>query len=164
MKRLYLVRHAKSDWTMDGLSDKDRPLNSRGYTDAKIMARELKNKKIIPDLIISSPAIRAISTALIFAEILKLDLLKVVINKTLYDSGIKEYVRCVSEIDSNIKTIMLFGHNPVITDYVSSLTASFAKEMPTCCIVGILSNTNDWKFFTNKTNRLIYYDYPKMHF
>ncbi len=163
MKQLYLVRHAKSDWTMEGLSDKARPLNSRGHNDAKKMARELKNKKIMPDLIISSPAIRAISTALIFAEILNFDLSKIVINKTLYESGVKEYVKCVSEIDRNIKTILLFGHNPVITAYANSLTTSFAEEMSTCCIAGIQSNTNDWNFFTNKTNQLIYYDYPKMH-
>ncbi|MGZ4053576.1 MAG: SixA phosphatase family protein [Bacteroidia bacterium] len=161
MKTLYLIRHAKSDWAIEGLSDIFRPLNSRGYSDAHKMALVLKEKKILPELIITSPAIRAISTALIFSKILNYDPSKILINKNLYDSSVKDYSKVVSEAGKNIKSVMLFGHNPVITQFANSLTASFAEEMATCCIVGIKIKAKDRGFSTNKMNELFYYDHPK---
>ena len=81
MKTLYLIRHAKSDRSIGELSDIDRPLNQRGYNDAHKMSLILKDKKIIPDLIISSPAIRALSTALIFCRNLNIDPKTIEINQ-----------------------------------------------------------------------------------
>ncbi|MCX6295079.1 MAG: histidine phosphatase family protein [Bacteroidetes bacterium] len=163
MKTLYLIRHAKSDWSIDGLSDIDRPLNKRGYDDAHKMSLILKEKKIVPDLIISSPAVRAISTSLIFCRIFDYDPKSILINKNLYDTSVKEYVHAISKIYSNHQVVLLFGHNPSITNTFSALTNVTNKEMPTCGIAGIQSNVSNWGDFSKKSNTLIYLDFPKNH-
>ena len=163
MKTLYLVRHAKSDWGKADLADIDRPLNARGYSDAHKMSSILKEKKIVPDLIITSPAIRAISTALVFCRNFRLDPSELFINSNLYDSSVKEYLNCISKINNKIKHVMLFGHNPTITDCAKSLIKSFPEEMPTCSIVGIGSNEAEWKSFVVKKCELLFFDFPKNH-
>jgi len=163
MKTLYLVRHAKSDWADDGLADIDRPLNKRGYRDAHTMSALMKEKKLLPQLIITSPAIRAISTALIFCRNLKLDYSTIVIDESLYGTDVKHYIDSVSQIDNKYKSIMLFGHNPIISDFANSLTSPFMESLPTCGIAGIRKSgdSEDWKSFLSKKGELILYDFPK---
>ena len=132
MKTLYLIRHAKSDRSLAEISDIDRPLNERGYADAHKMSLIFKNKNIIPDIIISSPAIRALSTALIFCRTLKLDPKTIEINQQLYDTSVKEYLRCITQTDNKFKTVFLFGHNPTITNMANELTNACSEEIPTC--------------------------------
>ena len=161
MKTLYLVRHAKSDWDNKNLSDIDRPLNTKGYADAHKMSLVLKEKNIFPDLIITSPAIRAISTALIFAGNLKFNPSEFIIDNNLYDTNVKHYLNSIAKTNNRYKNIMLFGHNPIITNCANSLTPAFTEEkMSTCSIVGIKANTTDWSTFPKKLNELIYYDHP----
>ena len=95
MKTLYLVRHAKSDWSIENLQDIDRPLSARGYLNAHQMSIILKNF-FLPDLIISSHAIRAISTALIFSRNLDCNPSMIAIKKSLYESSVKDYINCIS--------------------------------------------------------------------
>lgn len=165
MKTLYLVRHAKSDWNIDGLADIDRPLNFRGYRDAHAMSRLLNEKKVIPDLIISSPAIRAISTALIFCRNLKLRTSEISINQDVYETSANQYIDIVKNSDDRFKSIMLFGHNPVISNVVSSLITPFAESLPTCAVVGIQfpSDCKAWKNFDKMPGELILFDFPKNH-
>src|SRR5580693_1716080 len=125
MKTVYLIRHAKSDWGVDSLADIDRPLNTRGYTDSHTMSIRIKNKNVIPDAILSSPAIRAISTALIFARNLDFNVSNIKINATLYHSDAKKYLQAISQIDNKINSFMLFGHNPIITDCANSLIKNY---------------------------------------
>ena len=163
MKTLYLIRHAKSDWSIDHLLDIDRPLNERGYGDANKMSLILKEKKIIPDLIISSPAVRAISTALIFCRALNYDPKAIVINKHLYDTSVKEYIQVISKIDNTHKIVLIFGHNPTITNTANTLTSVLAVEMPTCAVAGIHSNVLNWESFSKNINSLTLFDIPKNH-
>lgn len=163
MKTLYLIRHAKSDWSIVPLSDIDRPLNKRGYDDAYKMSLILKEKKVVPDLIISSPAVRAISTALIFCRNLNYDPKSIQINKNLYDTSVKEYLQVISKIDNKHQVVLLFGHNPTITNTANERTNVINQEMPTCGIVGIQSEVLDWGAFSKKSNTLIYFDVPKNH-
>lgn len=161
MKTLYLVRHAKSDWSIDHLSDIDRPLNERGYGDAHKMSQRLKGNNIVPALIISSPAIRAISTALIFARMLDYDPKAILLNKQLYDTSVKEYLKCISEINDKHKTVFMFGHNPIITNTANTLTNAVPQEMATCCVAGIESPAEHWKQIAENNNALTCFDYPK---
>ena len=163
MKTLYLVRHAKSDWAIDSISDIDRPLNARGYNDSKKMSLLLKEKKLIPDLIITSPAIRAVSTALIFCRNLNLNPSEIIIEQGLYETNVKQYLKIITETNDRYKHIMLFAHNPIITACANSLTTSFTGEMSTCSIVGITNNCRDWKSFDDNPCELIFYDFPKNH-
>ncbi len=163
MKTLYLIRHAKSDWSIDHLLDIDRPLNERGYADAHKMSLILKEKKVVPDLIISSPAVRAISTTLIFCRTFNYDPKSILINKNLYDASVKEYIHAISKIENKHQIVFLFGHNPTITNTANELTNALTEEMPTCCIAGINSNTDAWDSFVKNNNTLSYFDFPKNH-
>ncbi len=165
MKTLYLVRHAKSDWGTNGLADIDRPLNSRGYRDAYSMSNILKEKKLMPDLIISSPAIRAISTALIFCRIFKLKTSEVIINENLYETSVNQYIDIIKHIDDQFKSIMLFGHNPIISDLASGLITPLTENLPTCATVGIQfpADFKEWGKIDNTNGKLILYDFPKNH-
>ncbi len=165
MKILYLVRHAKSDWGNENISDIDRPLNNRGYRDAHLMSSLMKEKKIHPDLIISSPAVRAVSTALVFCRNLNLSYSDILINHNLYQTTLKQYVEIVTQFDNRFNTIMLFAHNPVISDLANFLTAPVMESMPTCCVTGIRpqADCNDWKNFSGQKGELFFYDLPKNH-
>jgi phosphohistidine phosphatase len=161
MKTLYLIRHAKSDWGLDQLSDIERPLNARGYSDANKMSLILKDKKIIPDIIISSPAIRAISTALIFCRNLNQDPNIIKINQKLYDSSVKDYINCILKTNNKFQTAFIFGHNPIISNTANELKSDVTDEIATCGIIGITSEKKDWKDFVTKKNTTTYFDFPK---
>lgn len=165
MKTLYLVRHAKSDWGAEGLSDIDRPLNKRGYRDAHFMSILMKDKKSLPDLIITSPAIRAISTALIFCRNFNLSYSDIVINANLYDTNVNQYKDIIAHIDNRYKSIMVVGHNPIISDFANNLTKSFMSTIATCGILEIRQSESDvnWKNFNEKTGEHFFYDFPKNH-
>lgn len=160
MKTFYLVRHAKSEWKNERLQDQFRPLNERGYADAIKMSLLLKEKKVKPDLIITSPAIRAYSTAFIFASHLDYDPAKFLIKPELYEAGVKDYLSVIGSIDDNYNCVMLFAHNPTITDCANQLSDTFTEDMPTCAIVG-LKNDGSWKSFASGGNERLLYDYPK---
>ena len=162
MRTLYLVRHAKSDQSEHLPADIHRPLNLRGYTDAYKMSALLKEKKIVPDLIVSSPAIRAISTALIFAATFEYDPSSIIIREQLYESSVKDYLDCIGTLGTQYNQVMVFGHNPVITNCLNSLTTSFTEHMPTCSVAGI--RLNEWKDLEENKNELAFFDFPKNHF
>ena len=161
MKTLYLIRHAKSDRPFETLSDFDRPLSTKGYTDAHKMSLELKSKKTVVNGIVSSPAIRAISTALIFARNFNFNHSMFSIEPGLYHSDAEHYLDVISETDNKINTLLLFAHNPTITECANILIKNSMVTMPTCGIIGITNNTNDWKTFNNSDCRLILFDFPK---
>ena len=156
MKKLFLVRHAKSDWENPHLKDIERPLNERGYANANSMSYQ---RVIKPDLIISSPAVRAFTTALLFARNLNYNSNTIILKQELYESTVNDYVSVFSEIDNKYDTVMLFGHNPTISDLVGQLTQSSYILMPTCCIAGINFDVKNWKEI--KIGNLFLFDHPK---
>lgn len=146
MKTLILIRHAKSDWGYDFLQDIDRPLNERGYRDAYQLSKWYKNNFPYPQLIISSPAIRAISTALIFSRALSYNEENIVIKKDIYYTSVNAFIANIHTLPNNIDIAMFFGHNPVITDLCNTITKDFfIDNIPTCGIVKLEFNLNDWK-------------------
>lgn len=161
MKTLFLVRHAKSEWANENLTDIDRPLNARGYRDAHFMSEQLKKNKLVPERIISSPAIRATITALIFARNLDYDSENIHLKKMLYETTEKEYLKIISETENSKRSLMLFAHNPTLTVLANSLTKPFTENIPTCGIVGIQFKINDWKEIMTAQGELFLYDFPK---
>jgi phosphohistidine phosphatase len=161
MQTLYLVRHAKSDWNNTELLDIERPLNARGYRDAHFMSNWLKKQKIIPELFISSNAIRAISTALIFSKNLEMDSSKIMIEPKLYETNEKQYLKLIHAIDNKVKTAIIFAHNPTLTLLANYLAKPFTENIPTCGIVGLRINNNHWKGFDFQKAELFLYEYPK---
>ena len=111
------------------------------------------------DLIITSPAIRAMSTALIFARNMGYSANDICIKQELYETTVQDYLSVIHSIDTKFNNVMLFAHNPTISDLAQHLTQALPMEMSTCAIAGIIFNTNDWK----KVNEgeLFLFDYPK---
>lgn len=158
MKTLFLIRHAKSDWENALLKDIERPLNERGYAAANLMSSGLGAS---PGLIVTSPAVRAASTALIFARNLNYDPNTVLIKKELYDSSVKDYLGVIRQIDEAFDTVLLFGHNPTISDTADHLTKGLPMEMPTCAIAGIRFDAESWSKVKAGSGELFLFDYPK---
>ena len=161
---LVLVRHAKSDWSTAGLSDFDRPLNNRGRNDAPSMGKRLKEKNIIPDLIISSPAKRAAETAKLIAQEVGYGEDDIQWVEKLYHcpSFIFEDVILEAAIPAHTKSVFIFGHNPGITDYANDTINDFSIDnMPTCGMAGLSFDAEDWNSFPSAKHNLLFYDYPK---
>ncbi|MDQ3108840.1 MAG: histidine phosphatase family protein [Bacteroidota bacterium] len=160
MKTLYLVRHAKSSWNIDTISDIDRPLNERGYVDAYAMAKRIK-KKVLPGILVSSPAIRAVSTALIFSRVFEKEASAIQLHPLLYDTGSKQYLQVIASIADEHSSAFIFGHNPVITETANLVGGTHLADMATAGIVGIEFDVMTWKKVHSALGRMIFYDFPK---
>jgi phosphohistidine phosphatase len=165
MKTIYFNRHAKSDWSNKGLSDFDRPLNTRGLRDAPKMGRRLVDRKENIELFVSSPANRAISTARIMAKEFGYDFDNIVEVDKLYLPSVRDFLHSIAETDNSYGSIILFAHNPGITDIVEYLTNESLGNIPTCGIVKVeFSNAHSWKEVSGGTGQLVFFDYPKNDF
>jgi phosphohistidine phosphatase len=161
MKLLYLIRHAKSSWDDSDQTDFVRPLNKRGEHDASLMANFLNKKKIEPDLIISSPANRAISTAQIFAETLEYNIDSVKSVERIYEAGLRELMTVVREIDDRNNTVIVFGHNPGLTSFTNLLGDKFIPDMPTCSIAGLELDIVQWSHLERHCGKIFLFEFPK---
>jgi len=165
MKSIYFNRHAKSDWSNEGIKDFDRPLNQRGLRDAPVMGKRLVDRKEHIELFVSSPANRAISTARLMAESVGFDIAKITQIDRLYLPSIKDFLQSVAEIDEGYESIILFAHNPGITDVVEYLSNESLGNIPTCGIAKIeFPSASTWKEISGGTGNLVFFDYPKQDF
>ena len=160
-KKLFIIRHAKSSWKDSSLDDFDRPLNKRGKLNAPFIGDKLKEKEVVPDIIISSPALRAKSTAEIIAKKVKYDK-KILFKRDIYEVGESAIHKILTKLDNENSVVFLFGHNPDLNmlaeDYVN-----FDENIPTCGIVEIEFNCKRWKDISAKNAKLISFDYPKRY-
>ena len=161
MKTLILIRHAKSDWGHEGLSDSERPLNERGKKDAPEMAERLRKKGLKIDSFISSPANRAFRTARFFAKELDLNKEDIHVHNTLYGALPSQFEQIVSSLKDKENTVALFSHNPGITEYANGLSNVHTDNIPTCGIFAVQANVDTWKEFTKAEKNFLFYDYPK---
>lgn len=162
MKKLYLVRHAKSDWDDISLKDFDRPLNKRGHRNAPFMAEKLKNRIESIDLIVSSPANRAITTASYFAKQFDVELKTIKQELKIYEAPVSSLLEVINDLDNNCVNVLMFGHNPGFSYLVYYLTGHIC-QMPTCSIAHVQFDLNDWKLISENTGRFIDLDYPKRY-
>lgn len=161
MKSLWLIRHAKSSWSLNDLHDSLRPLNERGYRDAENMSARLKSSGTQPDLIVTSFAVRAYSTAVIFARQFGYATQNIKIVDRLYESTTNDYLKTISELSDKASTVFLFGHNPVISNTVAVLSGSEGIELPTTGIARIAFKHDTWKLCSERSGKLEVFDYPK---
>ncbi len=161
MKKIYIIRHAKSSWSINDVSDFERPLNERGVKDAPDMAKRLFTKKIGIDGFVSSTAKRALATATFFATTYKQNENSIIKRDELYHAEMETFYTVIKSLDNNLNSIALFSHNPGITDFVTSLTTTRIDNMPTCGIFAIESTIANWKDFSSKNNSFLFFDYPK---
>lgn len=160
MKTLLLIRHAKSSWDFD-VDDFDRPLNTRGKADAPAMAKRLLEKGIKVDCFVSSPAKRAITTALFFAEAYDKELKNVLTIQSLYEPSLHAFFNAVESLNDNCETVALFSHNPSITDLANKLSAIKIDNLPTCGIFAVQADVKKRKEFSSSTHEFLFFDYPK---
>lgn len=158
---MFLVRHAKSSWDERGIDDFDRPLKSRGHADAPIMGRRLLNRHIRPDVILSSPANRAITTARYIARELNYSTADIIEDKLLYHATADEILEIIQEVSPNATCAILVGHNPGLTDSVLYLSGEGIENVPTCGVVEIEFPATAWNEVQPRSGRLVSFDYPK---
>ena len=163
MKNLFLTRHAKSSWGNPGLADIDRPLNERGKKAAPFMGKLIVDKGEKPDLLISSPANRALSTAKAFGGAMGLVENDIIIDRTIYGAGAQQLLELVQDQDDLYKSIMLFGHNPTFTSFVNLLTGNNIMNVVTCGVIRIDFEYSSWTDIDFGSGRLVYYEYPKKY-
>ena len=163
MKNLFLTRHAKSSWNNPGLADIDRPLNERGKKAAPFMGKLIVDKGEKPELLISSPANRALSTARAFGEVMGLVENDIIVNRAIYGAGAQQLLELVQNQDDLHKSIVLFGHNPTFTSFVNMLTGSNIMNVVTCGVVRIDFEYSSWTDIDFGSGRLVYYEYPKKY-
>lgn len=162
MKTLVLVRHAKSDWGYEFLKDIDRPLNERGYRDAYAQSQWYKNNYSFPDIIISSPAIRAVSTALIFSRMLEYNEQNIHIMHGIYEAVTDDFLDNIHKLSNEINIAMFVGHNPVLTHLFNLLSHDiYIDNIPTCGIVKLEFNIEHWKEVGNQKSISCEYKFVK---
>lgn len=162
MKTLYLVRHAKSSWEYDNVHDYDRPLKGRGIGDANLIAAYLADQVDPPQVLFSSPATRALHTAMIFARNLNHPLSDIKIHDQLYLCSENEMLKFVQGIDNQYNTVMVFCHNPTITNFVNKCIEQRIDNVPTTGVASFNFETENWAE-ADFNARLALFDYPKRH-
>jgi phosphohistidine phosphatase len=163
-RTLVMIRHAKSSWSNPLQSDFERPLNDRGEHDAPMMGQRLKQKQIIPDLIISSLAKRAKQTAKKIAKEVGYDEADIVWYEKLYHCIPQVFEEVLYEVKDEVKTVFIVAHNPGITDFVNQLSPAFIIDnMPTCGLVGAKLELEEWNEFNSVSKEVFLFDYPKKH-
>ena len=161
MKKLFIIRHAKSDQSFFG-NDFERPLNERGRSDAPVMAKRLADKKIKIDALVSSPAIRAKQTAELFAGTLKIPVDEIIFISALYHAPAEEFYEVIGTLPDTIRSVAVFSHNPGITYFVNSLhTNTRVDNMPTCAVFAVEADISLWADFSKANKELLFFDYPK---
>ncbi len=162
MKRVVIVRHAKS--VHYGYEDDfNRDLSDRGKNDAKLVSTEMYKKGILPDVMISSPAKRAMKTARIFAENLHFEKRNISEVQDIYDGlTTSEFLELIHQLPENVETAFFFGHNPGFHYFVSNLLEIFHDEMPTCSSVGIDFEVDIWQDVQARTGQKAFHFVPRM--
>ena len=163
MKTLYVIRHAKSSWDASHIDDYERPLNDRGKRDAPRMGKRLKEKEIHPDILLSSPARRALSTAKKIAKVLDYPKDNIKTNRRLYHADEETILSIVQELKDHINIALIFSHNPGLTDFVNSMMdgALDIDNVPTCGIVAFQFDVDKWSEVNWGAGKFLFFDYPK---
>ncbi len=163
MKTLYIVRHAKSSWDERGVSDHDRKLNARGLRDAPLMGEVFNDKSYHPDVVFSSSANRAFTTAKLIADKIGYGADNIVVTKDIYDATTSDLVNLINTFDDKYESAMLFGHNPGFTVLANLLTDKYIDNMPTCAAAVIELNIDSWKEVESDCGKLFAFEYPKKY-
>jgi phosphohistidine phosphatase len=163
MKKLFLIRHAKSSWDDPAMADKDRPLNKRGKKDASFMGAILHKQGVSPNLLISSPAKRAYSTAKKIAKKIQYPVENIQTIDTLYHSTANTLLEVIHSQPADVQTLMLFAHNPGLNELVSLICDKQIENIPTCGIVCVSFQASQWQDIGKSNSHFEYFDFPKNH-
>ena len=160
MKTLFLVRHAKSSKDDPTLADRDRALADRGLKEAAKMGKRLTKRHVRPDLLVSSPALRALTTAQLIADELDYARKDIVVDDRLYASSPDALITVIRTLDKKHDHVMLFGHNPEFTDLAHRLSSGII-DMPTSAVAEFSFDTQAWSDVGEGEPANAVLDYPK---
>ncbi len=142
MKKLLLMRHAKSSWGDSSIPDHDRPLKKRGQKDAEHMGKLLKSKELEPDLILSSTALRAKQTAEIMADTCKCKK-EIIFLDSLYMAEPADILHAIEKNAKDKNTVLVIGHNPGLEAFLQIANGK-VETLPTASIAYLTAPIDDW--------------------
>lgn len=160
MRKIVLLRHAKSSWDDYGLRDHDRPLGPRGWRDMPEMTKRLKARAIFPDLILSSTALRAKQTAQLVIEGLQLSPKVLIMNESLYHASAEAILNQIRNQSNSVNVLFVVGHNPGFNDLIELLGGSI-DNLPTSGQYGFTAECEFWKDLSSANAKTLFIDYPK---
>ena len=155
MKKLILVRHAKSDWPEE-TEDFDRPLADKGLQDALKMSKFLKNSNISIDYLVSSPAVRALDTCKIFNQTYRLNYIT---NEKLYNPSENNFQSVIYDLNDDVNSVAIFSHNNGISNFANSISEDIF-HFPTCGVAGFEINCDSWSQFDGSEKKLLFFYEP----
>ena len=158
------MRHAKSSWENENINDMDRPLNARGDRDAPFMGQIMLQKGVLPEEIISSPAERTLATLRHICPVINVPFQRVKVNPSLYAASPSEMLILIKEINENVQSALLLGHNPGLTDLSNYLSGYPIDNIPTCGIVELFFNRKSWQEIELGSCQMGFFEYPKKYF
>ena len=161
MKTLTLIRHGKSSWDDPSLSDWERPLKDRGKKDALLIGYRLKEKKIIPDKIISSSAKRAYDSAKRIAECVKFPESEIAITDDIYLAAMEQLIQIVQNLNDEWDYVFMFGHNPYFTEFANLFGKKTINNLPTTGVFQITFNCDKWADISLNNGKDTYLLTPK---
>ncbi|PHS05548.1 MAG: histidine phosphatase family protein [Kordia sp.] len=158
MKRIYLIRHAKSSWKHQ-VSDLKRPLKKRGFNDAELVGKHTNTLFNPPDVILCSPSKRTSQTAIIFIQKWKLESINITFINELYDFSGENLIKMIKNYNNELNSIMIFAHNFAVTEFVNIFGTTAIDSVPTCGFVVIDFDIDSWKNLTK--GKTVYKVFPK---
>lgn len=162
MKRtLVIIRHAKADRNLPWPSDFARPLTERGLADAGLVAQKLNALGMKPDAVVSSPAVRAISTAALVCGHMGFDAKGIVPEPAIYEASLNALLSVVKKLPDQALTVFLFGHNPGFTNLANRLQDLPLHNLPTCGTVAIEMEAQTWAEAIKKVGKRKFSLIPK---
>jgi phosphohistidine phosphatase len=160
MKKIIFIRHGKSGWDSPWLSDHDRPLAERGIIDVPHMALRLQKRGLVPDLIVSSTALRAADTARLTAAVFGYPESAIVLEKSLYHASPELLLEVIRSQSEAVQTLVLVGHNPGLTELIQELGCRL-DNLPTAGQYGCTLSDTLWVDFASEKISTEWIDYPK---
>jgi len=158
MKRLYLIRHAKSSWVHQ-VSDLKRPLKKRGFNDSELVAKHTNTLFMPPDVILCSPSKRTVQTSELFIKNWRLESVTINYVNDLYDFSGENLIKTIKFCDNDANSVMIFAHNFAVTEFVNIFGTTAINSVPTCGFVVIDFDIDSWKNLAK--GKTVYKVFPK---
>lgn len=161
MKQLTIVRHAKSSWDLPEMEDYYRPLNPRGVKNAYAIGDELAVRGVFPDLVVTSPAVRAMNTTIIISRKLDFSLERIEANANMYEASVTDVMKIMSGINDSVSHAMLVGHNPTLTMLINRLQKKPLDNLPTCGVYHLEFDISSWSEIYDAKGKVQFALFPK---
>ena len=161
MKTIYIIRHGKSSWEADFVEDIDRALTERGVRDAYTMGKRLSDRKLIPEIIYSSPANRAMHTAIIMARVMQIPEENIFMKRGLYMAYKGDIKNIIDNAPEKISSLAIFGHNPSFGSLVNKFIKEPLENFPTSGVAVLSFDTDSWKDISPENVISEHVDCPK---